>query len=484
MKYTTFLLATSIVLLSSCSLDDVTFNSLNKIDQTAKTDIKELSPELNNSQRRSFVRVKTAESRLLKTKINHLNIVRPMPLKQAILMAIPDALVVAEDTSVDLDKPVQFEIKNKNYKQFFSLLASLTGYKINIDENLDITISAASHKRWNVSALVGLPVVSTSVGGNAKAGSAGGSTSININKSNDTWEDLLSGLKKILGSTGVVADNQRLGEIYALGEPQKLAIADKWMQKMISQSQKQVNLDVAILEVSLDDGSANGINWDAFYNQGGANNANLSRSATQDLSGGGLWKLVGNYVSGKINIGATVNFLRKQGKVNVQHHPSLTLTNGSTAYLGSAEQFSYVASIKNEIATATNGSGTTVVSTPEIKTIDVGVNIAMSARILDNNEILVEVAPVISSLQEVETLHTDSNGSIKAPRITLQELATQVITKSGQPIHLGGMVTEKIVESGKNVPGVFGKMFNALFQSESKEFEKKEVLLIITPTEI
>jgi hypothetical protein len=484
MKYSILSLIILTSFLSSCSLEDLSFSDLNRIDQRAKLDIKKLAPELNNKQRRSFVKVKTVENELLNSKIRHLNIISQISIKQAILMAIPRALVIAEDTSVDLSIPVQFNIKDKTYKQFFSLLSSLTGYKINIDDELNVLISSASHKRWNISALVNLPNTTSSVGGNAKAGSAGGSTSISLGKSNDTWEDLLSGLKSILGSSGVVVDNKRLGEIYALGEPQKLAIADKWMQKMIDQSQKQINLDVAILEVTLDDGSASGINWDAFYNQGTPNSAQLSRSGTQDLSGGGLWNLVGNYVSGKFNIGATINFLRKQGKVNVQHHPSLTTTNGSTAYLGSAEQFSYIASIKNEIATTTNGTGTTVVSTPTIETIDVGVNIAMTARILDNNEILVEVVPVISSLQSVETLHTDSNGTIKAPRITLQELSTQVITKSGQPIHLGGMSSEKIIESGKNVPGFFGKVFNLFFQSESKEFEKKEVLLIITPTEI
>lgn len=479
-----FLLPIVCTFLFSCSIDDVSFSGLNRIDQKAKIDINQLAPELNNDQRRSFIDVKTAESELLKSKITQLNIIRPMPLKQAIMLAIPDALVIAEDSSVDLNFPVQFEIKNKTYKQFFHLLASLTNYKIDIEENLNVTISAASHKRWNIAALVNLPETTSQVGGNAKAGSAGGSTSISLSKTNDTWEDLLEGLKSILGDSGVVVDNRRLGEIYALGEPQKLAIADKWMQKMIDQSQKQINLDVAILEVALSDGSANGINWSAVYNQGAANNGSLTRSGGQTLSGGGLWQLIGNYTIGKFNLGATIDFLRTQGKVNVQHHPSLTTTNGSTAYLGTAEQFSYVASIKNEVTTISGGTGTSVVSTPEIKTIDVGVNIAMTARILDNNEILIEVVPVLSSLKEVETLHTDSNGTIKAPKITLQELSTQVITKSGQPVHLGGMVTEKIVESGKNVPGFFGKMFNLFFQSESKEFDKTEIMLIITPTEI
>lgn len=141
------------------------------------------------------------------------------------------------------------------------------------------------------------------------------------------------------------------------------------------------------------------------------------------MTGGGAWNIVGKYAASKFNLSATINFLRKRGKVNVQHHPSLTVTNGSTAYLGAAEQFSYVASIKTETNTTT--TGTTSTRTPQIKTIDVGINIAVTARLLENNEILVEVVPVISSLQSLETLFTDTDGnSIKAPRIALQELST------------------------------------------------------------
>jgi type II secretory pathway component GspD/PulD (secretin) len=474
------LLIVIVTLLGSCSWNDVGVNRLNSVSHEAKDSIKNISPEFNNQAKRSFVRATSPKNKLLKTKIKVLK-AKGLTFKQALKLIMPNVLIIAEDAKVNQNKIVNIDIRNVTYGDYFEYLSSQTGYRIELENKNRINISSADHMRWNVSALVNMPNSNSSVGGNAKAGSAGGSSSLSLTRDNDTWGDLLKGIKTILGASGVIIDNKRLGEIYALGDPQKLAAADKWVQRMIAQSQKQILLDVAILEVSLTDGSANGIDWKGIYN--GKNALNVGRQGSQSLTGGGAWNIIAAGTLGAFKLDATINFLRKQGKVNVQHHPSLTVTNGSTAYLGSAEQFSYVSSIKNEVTTS-NGISTAV-STPEVKTIDVGVNLSVTARLLENNEILVEVVPVISALQEVETLFTGSDGSvIKAPRITLQELATQVITKSGQPIHLGGMVSEKIIESAKNVPGVLGRLFNLIFQSESKQFEKKEILLIITPTEV
>ncbi len=124
-------------------------------------------------------------------------------------------------------------------------MPSKTGYLISLTNDNNITISSADYKRCNVAALVSMPYVDC----NAKAGSAGGSSSLKFEKSD---EKLLEGLKEILGGSGVIVDNRRLGEIYSLGESQKLIAADKWMQRIIASSQRQILLDVAVLEVSVD----------------------------------------------------------------------------------------------------------------------------------------------------------------------------------------------------------------------------------------
>lgn len=471
------------VWLSACTWDDFGLNALNQIDERAKDNVEELSPEFNHQHRRSHISVTTEKNAALERKIKHLSLVKNIALKDALKAVLPQAYIIADDTQVNLNTPINVDVDNISYKEYFEILSSQTGYRIDLKNTNKISVSSADYKRWNVAALVSLPKATSDVGGNAKAGSAGGSSSLSFNKSDDTWDSLLEGLKEILGKSGVVVDNRRLGEIYALGDPQKLIAADKWMQRMIASSQRQILLDVAVLEVSASDGAANGIDWQAIYNQGGTNNATISRDAAQELSGGGAWSIVGSYVKSKFNLSATVNFLRKRGKVNVQHHPSLTVTNGSTAYLGAAEQFSYVNEIKKEKETSDAGTetdSTTITHTA----IDVGLNIAMTARLLENNEILIEVVPVISYLQGFDTLYSDGNNILKTPKITLQELATQVIAKSGQPIHLGGLIIKKIEESASNVPGALGRVFNLLFQSGKKEFAEKEILLIITPTEI
>lgn len=186
---------------------------------------------------------------------------------------------MAEDAQVNLDLTVDVAIDNITYKEYFELLSSKTGYRISLKNDNKITISSADYKRWNVAALVSLPEVKSDIGGNVKAGSAGGSSSLKFEKSDDTWEKLLEGLKEILGKSGVIVDNRRLGEIYALGEPQKLIAADKWMQRIIASSQRQILLDVAVLEVSVSDGATNGIDWKGIYNTGSFAGSSIEQSA-------------------------------------------------------------------------------------------------------------------------------------------------------------------------------------------------------------
>jgi hypothetical protein len=252
------------VFLTGCSWNDVGFNKLNSIQESAKDTIEEISPSFNHSSKRSFIKISTPKNELLKTEIGSIEVKR-IPLDDALRLAVPNAMILTEDAKVKQKMLIDIDIQEATYGDYFEYLSNLTGYRIELKDERHINISSADYMRWNVSALVSLPESSSNVGGNVKAGSAGGSSSMGITRGGDTWSDLLKGIKTILGKSGVIVDNKRLGEIYAIGDPQRLIAADKWVQRMITQSQRQILLDVAILEVSLNDGSANGINWNGVY---------------------------------------------------------------------------------------------------------------------------------------------------------------------------------------------------------------------------
>ncbi len=450
----------------------------NSVEQTKA---KISSHDGDNQQ--SYIKVLNSQENLLNKKIDNI-LVNDIELRNLLNLVFPDAYIITEGKGISLNQKISIDGKNLTQSEFLELLSSLSGYRIELEKANKLSISSVAYRRWNVASLVSLPEVETTVGG-LSTGDAGNSTQITISKDDETWEDLLAGLEKILGEGGVIVDHRRLGEIYAAGNPDRLVLADQWMKKIVESSTRQILLDVAIVEVTLNDGEATGLDWKAIYTKNANSNISLERTALQNLPGSGAWDLVTNYTSGKFQLTSLVNLLKQHGKVSVQHQPSLTVTNGSTAYLGSTEQFSYLAGFEREEVTSATDRRT-IIYRPEVVEIQIGVNIAVTARILENDNILIEVVPVISALQGFDELSFNAineDQALRVPKISLQELSTQVITKSGQSVHLGGLVIEKLSESSSKLP-TGSKFLNLLSNSQKQELEKREVLIIVTPTEV
>ncbi len=476
------------MLVSSCTTSESFNNTAIDLEKSIKQTKAKLIIDNNNNNtliQKSYIKVITPVDAILSKKIKNISI-NKTNLRNALNLVFPQAYIITEGDKVNLETKFNINANNITNEEYLELISSLSSYKVSLVRHNKIIVSAVTYRRWNAASLVSLPTVNSNVGSNAKTGDTANSSNITIAKTDEVWSDLLQGIKTILGDGGIVVDNRRLGEIYASGNPDRLILADQWMKKIVESSTRQVLLDVAILEVTLTDSEAKGIDWQAIYAESANQSYAISRNAPQELSASGAWGLVANYISGKKTISFMVNLLKKYGKVSIQHQPSLTVTNGSTAYLGASDKFSYIRSIKQEITPATDNSAAIIATTAEVEDITIGVNIAVTARILADNNILIEVVPVISSLQGIDILTYTTNESqvLRIPRITIQELSTQVITKSGQPVHLGGLVIERLSKTGANSPESFGGLLNFISKSVNNSVEKREILIIITPTEV
>ena len=123
-----------------------------------------------------------------------------------------------------------------------------------------------------------------------------------------------------------------------------------------------------------------------------------------------------------------------------------------------------------------------VTQTPIFDRIQVGVTLQVSARVLDDERLMLDIVPVVSSISGEDAFTIDGN-DFSIPRTALQQLTTQVIARSGRPIKLGGLITRKIASELSGLPfrDSLGNAFNFLFDSEQNELEKRELVLVVTP---
>lgn len=367
----------------------------------------------------------------------------------------------------------------------------------------------------------------------------GSGTQLEINRGDDIWEDVVENAQSIVGAgddartlpdipaspdifmdsldipaPGVsgqsnaqsiaqaqraisqaswLVPNRRLGTITAYSRPRDIRRLDAWLSKMEHEINRQVFLDVAILDVVSSRGDGYGIDWAAIYEDVGFSSglgsasvggANSLGGNSFSLVDGGSWALSATGSIGAVTLSSLITALSEEGSVSLESQPKVTVTNGYTAYLGATEEFSYVANIE-----VLPGSGL-VASEPIVTTtlgrISVGLKLGITPSILPDGRIMVEVIPVLSSIRGFTDVGAPPT-LVSTPNIAIQELATQVITESGQPIHLGGLISNRIIENAKRMPlagGETGKRIGELLGSVVLEEEGRELLIVITPTEV
>lgn len=284
-----------------------------------------------------------------------------------------------------------------------------------------------------------------------------------------------------------VVGNKRLGKVTAFGKPSQIARLDEYFTKLVTESQRQVHIQGAILDIKTSRGEGYGVDWNAIYqNSGGDRTVNFGGQTTQALSivDGGSWSVAASIPFGNLTLDTLVQSLREQGSVTLQSQPRLTVTNGYTAYLGSTQEFSFVSGVEFLPLSASGGGNVAADTaiTTTLSRVNVGIKIAVTPKMLDNGKILVDIVPILSSIQGFTPIR--SAGEVfETPNIALQELATQVITTSGTPIYLGGLIINRVLQSAKRLP-IKNELLAKALGGASFETENSELLIVITPQEV
>ena len=248
-----------------------------------------------------------------------------------------------------------------------------------------------------------------------------------------------------------------------------------------------MHLQGAILDITTTRGEGYGIDWNAIYqNSAGDKSVTFAGETTQALSivDGGNWSVAASIPFGNLTLDAIVESLREQGSVTLQSQPRLTVTNGYTAYLGSTQEFSFVSGVEFLPLTASgngNVASDTAITTT-LSRVNVGIKIAVTPKMLDDGKILVDIVPILSSITGFTSI--SSGGEVfETPNIALQELATQVITTSGTPIYLGGLIVNRVLQNTQRLP-IKNKLLAKALGGAKFEQENSELLIVITPQEV
>ncbi|QAT16683.1 general secretion pathway protein D [Candidatus Velamenicoccus archaeovorus] len=297
------------------------------------------------------------------------------------------------------------------------------------------------------------------------------------------WKDMETNLSKMISARGKYSFNKPAGLVVVSDNPICLDEIGRYIDLVNAESSKQILIEVKVLEVSLSRQNAGGIDWNAIYkNLAGIKKLTLSSNFTgQSIASGSLFTLSAaspkdDSGTGSNGLSVLIQALESQGKVEVISQPKVMLLNNQSAMVQVGTVTSYVS---NTTTTATQAG--LVATSANTDQVQEGVTLRLMASIR-HDEILVQLTPVVTTLDQIRSISMGSGVTIEAPKTSTRSMHTLVKIKDGQTIAVGGLITSNDTKSKQGIPVLSELPFvGRLFEFKNKSLTRTELVIFITP---
>lgn len=180
------------------------------------------------------------------------------------------------------------------------------------------------------------------------------------------------------------------------------------------------------------------------------------------------------------NFAEFINALSQQGTTSVLSNPKLSVLNGQPALLTVGRNVTYIDSIESQVTT---GSANPVTNyTVNTERILSGIGLSLTATINNDDEIILNLVPVTSELQEPIEYRNVGLGQVGLPIVNIREMSTTVKVQDQEMLVIGGLISDVDQSSGNFIPGVGDiPVMKYLFGYEEKIKRKRELIILLRP---
>jgi MSHA biogenesis protein MshL len=284
---------------------------------------------------------------------------------------------------------------------------------------------------------------------------------------------------------GSLVINKSTGMVQVTTSPKSLRQIDLYMKHLMSRMNKQVYIEVKIMEVTLRNDNAFGIDWSKVlperqYVAGFATSTAVGSAGTLSALAPTAVLTLNPFHGQAIlhDVVAAISALEAQGDVKVISQPRIRTLNNQPAIIKTGTERTYFSS-KTTITKGVNGAADTREVSDEAKSAIDGLMLTVVPQIGADNVIALDVTP---SMTKIMGESVAKSGLSSAPITETNQMTTLVRVNDGETAVIGGMIIEEESESGRQVPRV-GDLPAAgwLFKSKYNNRLRKELVIFITP---
>jgi MSHA biogenesis protein MshL len=323
-------------------------------------------------------------------------------------------------------------------------------------------------------------------------GGQGNGSSVQSSSQTDFWKDLKEAITGVMGAgpDRAVVVSPQAGLVTVRGLPAEIEAVRAYLGQTEESLQRQVILEVKIIEVTLNDDYQQGINWSQIATTIGSTDINFSNNTfslgnniTAQVGGLGSIGFEGDDFSGVINL------LETQGNAQVLSSPRVTAINNQKAVIKVGSDEYYVTGVNSSSSVTGNDNGDVTsidVPIPTLEPFFSGIALDVTPQINVDGDVILHVHPSVSETTELSksiSVSGQAPYSLPSAQTNIRESDTIIKARNGEIVVIGGLMQSTISDSESKVP-VLGSvpLLGKLFTNISKVERKKELIILIKPT--
>ncbi|MES2191270.1 MAG: secretin and TonB N-terminal domain-containing protein [Pseudomonadota bacterium] len=389
---------------------------------------------------------------------------RELPLRDALgLLARAHGLNIVADP--DITGTVTVDFQDVPLSKAFDILLSSMGYSWDEEQGI-IRVRSSITRTFEVDYIR----AARSTGPAGAAGAAGGGSST-------FWAEFEAEVRSLLSPKGRLTVNRLTGTVMLTDLPSKVAGAARYIELMREGMYRQIDIEVRIVEVTLSDNFALGLDWSRFKinplrGSLAINTIINAPQATSRLPG----TLAASFSGDRY--GALIEAMREQGDVRVVSQPRIRILNNQTASVKVGTDETFFSRSTNRII---QGGGNVLDTVNEQGlSVNFGVSLTVTPQISADGWAMINVAPTVTRLAGITT---SPSGQSSAPILDVSQTSTMIRVRTGELVMLGGLIQEQTSDTNRRVPGlgdlpVVGNAFKSTYQAGLR----KELVIFLVPT--
>jgi len=337
----------------------------------------------------------------------------------------------------------------------------------------------------------------TASGGGGGSGSTG-TVSVDSSDEVDVWKDMASQIQALLSSKGKVAVNSLAGTVIVSDTRRNVERVGAYIEILSSRLNRQVDLDVRVLDVEFLDDREFAIDWQQVVKQVG--NTTLTASALLTPVGipATVFPGLGGANIPSLSISNTtidliIKAIEDQAKVRVASQPRVRSMNHQTAIIKVVREDPFFTSQSNVLQSQSgNAQGNNV----QVNSVETGTVLSITPQISDDQKITLDILPSVTTLTGTDSFVqpltiTNAAGdptavqstNATAPRLRSKQASTVVRVNDRDTVVMGGFIEDQVNQVRKKVP-VLGDipLLGTLFTGMADAKTRREMVFLVSPT--